>query len=524
MSPGGSRSPWIATTLLVLASIGRVTTAEAAAPTEADAKSLVAMIEGRLAGADTFGAGVVVGASHDMVYIATANHVVRKGTKEVEDLQVRVKSLPGQAIPGILLDDWSSDDDLAVIGIRSTETEPIRVDAIRFDLLGEAGELERREDNVFHIGFPAGVRWHVQVRPDPVSRVSSTELFFESSRVEPGSSGGGLFTEQWRLVGLVQRIGSLEASATRIDRVLELIRNWGYPIDLKRGSGEDPPEREFSPPPTTVVHGEPPRIAYFRSDAMRVGKGKDVTLSWSTENAKEARLEGPSGARDVGLFGSSLERPKKTSIYTLRAWSFDGEEVSQALTVEILDPCANSGGPVTRLRSTSQELGASQLRSIVAQRRFTAHLPNQSGGYDPPVSGSYRGEFRSFEGAVIDCATGLMWQRDTAGPYLPSEAQGYIAQYNNARVGGHSDWRLPTIEELMSLTLAQGRTTSFLNTPLHLDPAFSGNHYYCMSGDRVAYGVPDGGGVWSISWAGPGALGALGQSHRYPVKAVRNID
>ncbi len=52
------------------------------------------------------------------------------------------------------------------------------------------------------------------------------------------------------------------------------------------------------------------------------------------------------------------------------------------------------------------------------------------------------------DGTVTDTVTGLMWQQETAGPMTWDAAQGYC---EGLTLGGHTDWRLPNINELQPL-------------------------------------------------------------------------
>ncbi|MEW6380807.1 MAG: DUF1566 domain-containing protein, partial [bacterium] len=52
------------------------------------------------------------------------------------------------------------------------------------------------------------------------------------------------------------------------------------------------------------------------------------------------------------------------------------------------------------------------------------------------------------DGTVTDTSTGLMWQRETAGPMSWEEALHYC---EGLTLGGHSDWRLPNVNELQFL-------------------------------------------------------------------------
>jgi len=57
------------------------------------------------------------------------------------------------------------------------------------------------------------------------------------------------------------------------------------------------------------------------------------------------------------------------------------------------------------------------------------------------------------DGTVSDLVTGLMWQKDPGEKKTFRQA---VAGASKCRLGGHDDWRLPTIKELYSLILFSG--------------------------------------------------------------------
>ena len=84
-------------------------------------------------------------------------------------------------------------------------------------------------------------------------------------------------------------------------------------------------------------------------------------------------------------------------------------------------------------------------------------LPKSQSYYVRAVRGgqSSNASVDNGDGTVTDTSTGLMWQQDTArdgqGNYDPMTWEEALAYCESRTIGGHTDWRLPTIKELRSL-------------------------------------------------------------------------
>jgi hypothetical protein len=91
---------------------------------------------------------------------------------------------------------------------------------------------------------------------------------------------------------------------------------------------------------------------------------------------------------------------------------------------------------------------------------------------------SYDGHQPSYadngDGTITDNNTGLMWEQDMGEKITYAEA---FAKASNSTLGGHTDWRVPTVKELYSLILFTGRVfgenadvlfidTDYFNQPL----------------------------------------------------------
>ena len=112
------------------------------------------------------------------------------------------------------------------------------------------------------------------------------------------------------------------------------------------------------------------------------------------------------------------------------------------------------------------------------------------------------------DGTISDLVTGLMWQR-TMGPKL--SYQDALTTASALSLGGHSDWRMPTIKELYSLILFTGTVcgekaesmfidTNYFDQPIgdvsagerEIDAqTWSSTQYRCltMMGDSTVFGV-----------------------------------
>jgi energy-coupling factor transporter ATP-binding protein EcfA2 len=99
---------------------------------------------------------------------------------------------------------------------------------------------------------------------------------------------------------------------------------------------------------------------------------------------------------------------------------------------------------------------------------------------------------------VVDHATGLMWQKSGSPNFMTyQEAQAYIEQLNTQKFAGYSDWRLPTIPELMSLLEPEKQSND-----LYINPIFDTTQWWCWSADRRIKGESSSGSAWGVDFNG----------------------
>ncbi|MBF0204627.1 MAG: DUF1566 domain-containing protein, partial [Desulfamplus sp.] len=86
----------------------------------------------------------------------------------------------------------------------------------------------------------------------------------------------------------------------------------------------------------------------------------------------------------------------------------------------------------------------------------------------------------SAKGTITDNATGLMWQQSGSNINFPyAAALSYIDMLNNECFAGYSDWRIPTIAELLSLLEPEKA-----NGYLHISSLFDNKQQWCWSSDK----------------------------------------
>ena len=119
---------------------------------------------------------------------------------------------------------------------------------------------------------------------------------------------------------------------------------------------------------------------------------------------------------------------------------------------------------------------------------------------------------------VVDNTTGLMWhQSGTYDEILWDGAKEWAEGLNSKGYAGHHDWRLPTVDEAVSLL-----ESSKINGDLYIDPVFSKKQDWIWTGDKFEY--EDGSEVaWGVIFSDGVVFRGFIYSHHY-VRPVRSVE
>jgi len=104
-------------------------------------------------------------------------------------------------------------------------------------------------------------------------------------------------------------------------------------------------------------------------------------------------------------------------------------------------------------RSDPKSLSKDQVKDMLQDLKFYCKEYNWNKEYCNPEDPGYANDFQVINNNLIyDKASRLMWQRGGSEKYLYlNQVQAYIDSLNQIKFGGYDGWRLPTLEEAMSL-------------------------------------------------------------------------
>jgi len=167
--------------------------------------------------------------------------------------------------------------------------------------------------------------------------------------------------------------------------------------------------------------------------------------------------------------------------------------------------------PILR-SSPNTNLSYADVKSMLTKHDFYIKETSWNDEFNNPKGLGFKNEFQTQKnGQVIyDAATELTWQQSGSSSGITfKEAQAYLQKLNTEKYAGFGDWRLPTLEEAMSLMEPEK-----MNGDLHIDSKFDKTQSYIRTADKYS-------ASWGVNFIGAYCLNDdFGHVH-YFVRAVR---
>ncbi len=172
-------------------------------------------------------------------------------------------------------------------------------------------------------------------------------------------------------------------------------------------------------------------------------------------------------------------------------------KLTTALTPEEWTQLAGTGIPYEPACPELRNPHPLQLRRekiVAAEMKALSLNLREDSGYGYPIR-HIDNRFEDRGVVIFDTATGLTWQQSGSDkPLIYADAQAYIEQLNAQNFAGFNDWRLPTIEELLSLLEKERNSDS-----LYIDPRFDKTQLWVWSVDiKQIKGENSTGSVWVV--------------------------
>lgn len=143
-------------------------------------------------------------------------------------------------------------------------------------------------------------------------------------------------------------------------------------------------------------------------------------------------------------------------------------------------------GGVVKLRTEYKLLTETDVRTLLKNRGFYDRRWGRRGGFP----NRYKTASVNDQKMIIDLATQLTWHASGSdAPLNYDDAKEWLKELNQKKYAGLSDWRLPTLEE--ALTLLERKPVD----KFHIDPLFSKEQYSTWTGDFVSEFR-----VWTVSF------------------------
>ncbi len=206
------------------------------------------------------------------------------------------------------------------------------------------------------------------------------------------------------------------------------------------------------------------KVLFFLSPALVIVGTIAVTREWFIETwvvLKEL------GQGFLSLF-KPAEAKKKTALSPLKA---SVSVIAAAATIWVVFVSTN------QFVKSSGFLSEEKVNALLTEKKLFDRIlnPNAAG-----IDNQFELQEINGDSMVIDFTTSLTWQQSGSGyPMNYKSAQVYIDSLNSVGFSSYDDWRLPTLEEAMSLMEPQQK-----NADLYIDAVFAKKQRWIWTADK----------------------------------------
>lgn len=369
---------------------------------EDDAGHLVVMISTRLSDASGIGSGIIIGTDETELYIATARHTVYTAGQEAEHIEVRFRHAAEHSVAASLTEHSSTVLDVAVLSVPLSTIIGFDPEQIPFDRLGNPDNL-KRGDQLFVMGQPNGQPWAMNIYADPLTHKSAERLYFQTSFLAPGMSGGALWNEHLDLVGMIRADRPPVGEAISIKRIIDQLEQWGYPVDLgKSGNRMCFTRVATGPDHSCALTANQEAYCWGEAGLGTLGTGislgserprrvlgnhQFVSIDVGRDHSCGVDLDGKAwcwGSNSFGSLGIGEKLKKENWLSRTLPQPVSGKHRFTSISVSMPDSCAIShdgspycwGGLIHRkvAREPHRQPGALQFRSIHSAQQSACGL------------------------------------------------------------------------------------------------------------------------------------------------------
>ncbi|MGH7595549.1 MAG: TIR domain-containing protein [bacterium] len=177
------------------------------------------------------------------------------------------------------------------------------------------------------------------------------------------------------------------------------------------------------------------------------------------------------------------------------------------------EPAAVRKPPLQFRSERLDSLSGQAVKAMLKQHNFYCVEHDWSKEWCNPSGQGIKHQFELQQNGqvVVDHATGLFWQQAGSPQEITyADAEKYIRELNTKRFTGYNDWRLPTLEEVMSLMESKE------HGELYLDPMFDRSQRWIWTADKESAGR-----AWCVAFD-VGGCSRLGLGLYGYVRAVRS--